>query len=223
MSVPKSGLSYEEITHQYTFLIKTYISRCSGLQYNFEAIANKNNSFNLKSYTGKPLREEAELNPCGKIAFNYFDDDYKLFVLVGENQSQILINETGIAYSTDKQISFKRNSNSSWTQWIDVENEHFMVWMNMETFPTFYKKWGHIDQDLIKTNYLLEIDYNWNVDSNGVLKSFVIASAQQLGSESFLGYAFLFAAVLSFFSMLILIFSSSCQKKHFQEKDLTWN
>jgi hypothetical protein len=176
----------------------------------------------MKSYAGMPLRPEAELSPCGKIAFNYFNDSYKLFSNEGEKQSQIYINETGIAHSADRITTFKRNANSSWTQWTDVENEHFMVWMNMETFPTFYKKWGHSNQDLTKSVYTLEIDYNWDVETNGVLKSFVISSAQQLGSESFIGYAFLVAAVVCFISLMVLIFTSSCQKKHFHEKDLTW-
>ena len=56
---------------------------------------------------------------------------------------------------------FKRNENPN-NQWIDVENEHFIIWMNIELFSDFIKRWGYIDKDLDPGNYLVEIEVNWN-------------------------------------------------------------
>ena len=37
----------------------------------------------------------------------------------------------------------------------DVENEHFINWMNVETFSNFRKLWGKINIDLEEGNYYL--------------------------------------------------------------------
>lgn len=141
-----------------------------------------------------------------------------------ENKTtQIQINQTGIAYNSDREITFKRQLNSSWTQWIDVENEHFMVWMSMETFPKFYKKWGHYDYSLKKSSYLLEIEYNWDVNLTEVLKSFVISSAQELGSSSFFGWSLILSGGMTLVSIFVLVVTASCQKKAFREEDLIWD
>jgi hypothetical protein len=34
------------------------------------------------------------------------------------------------------------------TQWIDDEDEHFIVWMQMESFSDFQKLYGRIESDL---------------------------------------------------------------------------
>jgi hypothetical protein len=69
----------------------------------------------------------------------------------------VFINETGIANEFDRNYMYKRSSNYEETQWIDVENEHFMVWMRMETFPSFRKIWGRIETDLPAGKYKLNV------------------------------------------------------------------
>ena len=75
------------------------------------------------------------------------------------------MNETGIANPYKKNEFFKRNNNS--LQWTDVENgkiflkskiiEHFIVWMEMETFSSFRKLWGRIDNNLESETYTIII------------------------------------------------------------------
>ena len=67
---------------------------------------------------------------------------------------RININENNISNSYDN-ANF--NNFDSSLQWIDIKNEHFIVWMQMETFPTFRKLWGKIEEDLEKGTYLLRI------------------------------------------------------------------
>lgn len=71
------------------------------------------------------------------------------------------INEKNISQEYDRKHMFKRDSNYLETQWLDVEDEHFMVWMQMESFPTFRKLWGKIDNEMIDG-----IDYRVNITSS---------------------------------------------------------
>ncbi len=190
------------------------------MKYNYEAFGN--NTQKLVSYTGNPLNPLAYLNPCGKIAQNYFTDYFRLYSHEDKNTNRISINETGIAYIEDRQTSYKREMNSTWTQWIDVQNEHFIVWMNMETFSQFYKKWGSVSDPLNVGSYMLEVDYNWETNQTGVLKSFVISSSQALGSASFFGWALINAAFFSFFFIIVLCVTCACQKSKFVEEEMSW-
>jgi len=52
---------------------------------------------------------------------------------------------------------FKRDKDYQNTQWLDVENEHFIVWMQMESFPDFSKMYGRIQQVLNPGNYTFKI------------------------------------------------------------------
>jgi hypothetical protein len=92
-------------------------------------------------------------SPCGLIAKSYFNDEYQLY----SESRKIFINETGIANQFDKDYTYKREADYNHTQWIDVENEHFMIWTRMETFPFFKKLWGIIDEDLPAGSYTFYI------------------------------------------------------------------
>ncbi len=107
-----------------------------------------------KTYTGKPLSPDDFANPCGLIARAYFDEEY---VLHDPKNLKVFINETNIANSFERNDFFKRHADSEEIQWIDVENEHFMIWMNMETYNNFRKLWGRIDDNLSVGNYSLKI------------------------------------------------------------------
>jgi hypothetical protein len=94
-------------------------------------------------------------NPCGLIAKAFFNDRYRLYKPSGD---KVFINETGIANKYDIDYMENRDVNYTYTQWIDVEDEHFMVWMRMETFPFFKKLWGVINEDLPAGQYKFYIN-----------------------------------------------------------------
>ena len=95
------------------------------------------------SLDNKPLDTNSVAYPCGLIAKYFFNDTYALMTSSG---SRIPIDETNIAQSVDKEYKFKlpQVSNPNSVAWLNVTNEHVMVWYQMETFPTFIKLWGHI-------------------------------------------------------------------------------
>jgi hypothetical protein len=182
-----------------------------------------NDTSKLVSVKNKSLDSEGVLNPCGNIARNFFNDEYILYNVNKTNKLRIPINETGISYEIDKEKSFKRNANWESTQWIDVEDEHFIVWMHMETFQNFNKKWGRIDNDLKAGTYFVSIDNKWESQKRGVSKYFVLSPAEGLGAASFFGYAMVKAAVLMFISLLCLLCLMYTQKTKFDEEDLKWD
>lgn len=101
------------------------------------------------SWGGVPLDPTALSSPCGAIAKFYFNDSFTLL----QNGLYIFINETGISWPDDKGGVYRRTSNSSTTQWIDPENEHFIVWMRTAGIPNFKKPWGIIQQQLPAGEY----------------------------------------------------------------------
>ena len=42
---------------------------------------------------------------------------------------------------------FKKGKDLS-KYWMDLENEHFIVWMETSGLPNFLKLWGRIEEDL---------------------------------------------------------------------------
>ena len=85
--------------------------------------------------------ESSVASPCGLIANSIFNDTYEVWDSAGVN---ITINDTGITWPDDKGDKFKRTPDSAKTQWVDPENEHFIVWMRTAGLPNFRKLWGRI-------------------------------------------------------------------------------
>lgn len=88
-----------------------------------------------------------------KIPINFKIDTFR----ISNSSGNITLNETGIANSYEREYSFKRNPNYTYLQWMDVENEHFIVWMAMETYKNFQKLWGRVDAGLDPGTYTIEV------------------------------------------------------------------
>jgi len=66
------------------------------------------------------------------------------FTKTGESSS-VAISSLDIAWPDDKKYKFKNLADKSTKQWIDVEDERFIVWMRAAATPTFRKLWGKIE------------------------------------------------------------------------------
>lgn len=140
-------------------------------------------------------------NPCGLIAKSLFNDTFKL---LQKSDEEIFINETNIAWDSDFKGRYKRNFNSSYVQWTDVENEHFMVWMRPAGLPDFRKLWGRIYEKLIPGQYNLLIKNNFPVESFSGKKSFVLSTVNVLGGKNnFLGIAYLLVGIICLIMALL--------------------
>lgn len=141
------------------------------------------------------LDPDATANPCGLIAKSVFTDRYELFNSKGD---KIPIEENGIAWSNDIGTKFKRTGNSATHAWVDVENEHFIVWMRTSGLPDFHKLWGKIDEDLEGT-YKIKINNSYNVAEFDGNKSIYFSTAGPLGGKNiFLSLSFIIVGICFF-------------------------
>ena len=106
------------------------------------------------------FKENDISSPCGLWARSFFNDTYNLSF---SNGTYINIIEYNISNQYLKKNFFKRRKDYKTKQWIDVENEHFINWMNIETSHNFKKIWGKIDSDLKPGNYTLIVTNNYDI------------------------------------------------------------
>ena len=159
------------------------------------------NSPYYKNEWGHNFSENDVASPCGLLARSYFNDSYNITF---DNGTYIYINESGIANQYLKKNFYKRRKNYQVTQWIDVENEHFINWMSTETFSTFRKLWGRINIDLEPGNYYLIVHDNYDTGRYDSKKSIIIGIANVFGVNNMFGYFFIAIAIYLFLVVLIL-------------------
>jgi hypothetical protein len=73
------------------------------------------------------LDKDAAAWPCGLVAKSFFNDTY---TVTNKNGTQIKIDETGIAWDSDKTYKFKLNTEGSDGKnkyWVDVTNGKILV------------------------------------------------------------------------------------------------
>ena len=177
-----------------------------------------NNESEIVSYRNIIMDNDSILNPCGLIANSIFNDYFELY---DSNGNKINIIEKKIANEMDLKI-YKNNINSEYNQWFDKENEHFMVWMNMELFPNFIKKWGYINNDLPKGKYKMIIENKWGKDKWNVKKYFILAKVNKFGSETFFGYILIICSSIGIL-FIIIIFLGKFRKRKFNPEDMNWD
>ena len=173
----------------------------------------------ILSYANKTMNKTSIMNPCGLIANSIFTDKFELYNI--DEKKYIKIEEKEITLKIDREKNFKNNKNSENIQWLNKEDEHFMVWMNMETFPNFIKKWGYIDKDLPKGKYKIIVDNKWGKIQWDVKKYFVLAKGNKFGSENFFGYILVVCCGLEII-FIIIIYISKYKKRKFNPEEMKW-
>ena len=117
--------------------------KCEGANYMYEIKDDKN----YTSIGGFQLLNTSNADPCGLFAKYHFTDTFQLLDPSG---AKLFINETGIAYPEHKKVLFKNGENWEKNQWINIEDEHFIVWMSPEADNDFIKPWGRVEGELFK-------------------------------------------------------------------------
>jgi hypothetical protein len=74
------------------------------------------------------------------------------------------MSESNISNDYDRKYMFKNKDNFNQTQWRDMENEHFIVWMQMESFSSFGKLYGRFEGDLSPGKYKFQILSSNNIN-----------------------------------------------------------
>ena len=182
---------------------------------------NKNTQYYTNEW-GHNFTETDIASPCGLLARSYFNDTYNITF---SNGTYIDIDETGISNDYLKKHFYKRRKDYKNLQWIDIENEHFINWMNIETFNTFKKLWGKIHSDLEPGNYYLIAKDNYDIAKYDSKKYFVIGNANVFGINNYIGYFFIGISIYLLLIILILWvqYLLSKEKKEFNMNKLKWN
>ena len=165
------------------------------------------------NYKGDEFNEEekkAVAVPCGLIAKSFFRDSFKLFDKDGK---EIEIDESDIAWEADKKIKFQNLPDDlKHKQWIDMEDEHFIVWMRPSGLPNFRKLWGRIKKgknngDQLKAGtYTIKIDNYFDVSKFDGEKIFVLSTVNGFGGKNkFLGISYIVVGSISLILAVVFL------------------
>ena len=152
--------------------------------------------------------------PCGLVAKTFFNDRFT-FKIGSEN---LVVDETNIAFGKDKKL-YDKNPDPS-KQWIDMTNEHFLVWMRPSGLPNPRKLWGRINRDLKKGEVIdITIDNKYNVNNYKGKKKIVLSNATRFGGKNkFLGVSYIVVGALSILCAILFPIGYQFQLK--KEKEL---
>ena len=157
------------------------------------------------------LDPEEVANPCGLMAKSYFKDNFLDWKINGK---EIYPREEDIAYKADKQ-KYENIQYSEDKHWINMTNEHFMVWMRPSPFPNPRKLWGVIEDEDIERDSIVSLI----VENNNYLqdKKYIILTTRNVfgGKSMFLGFFYIVFGFLCLIASIVFIitFNSFHRKK----------
>ena len=170
-----------------------------------------------ESITGTPLVNDEVAIPCGLIAKSFFNDNFKEWKLTDEfGDTQALnVNEKDIAWKADKELKYKNIDKSR--QWIDMTDEHFIVWMRPAGLPNFRKLWGRITDTDLKAGSQIEvkIDNNFDVSSFNGKKYLILSTVNAFGGKnSFLGISYIVLGGISIILAVVFVIGYNLHSKY---------
>ena len=163
---------------------------------------------------GSALDPEAYAVPCGLMAKTFFNDTFSFSI----GSTDLTVDETNIAFDKDKKL-YDENPDRS-KQWMDMTNEHFLVWMRPSGLPNPKKLWGRIDRDLKQGEKIdIAINNNYDVSHYKGKKKIVLSNATKFGGKNkFLGISYIVVGALSILCAIIFPIGYRFQIK--KKKDL---
>ena len=170
-----------------------------------------------ESITGATLAENDVAIPCGLIAKSFFDDkfhDWKIIDSFGDI-SNLKVDETNIAWKADKELKYKNVDKAR--QWIDMTDEHFIVWMRPAGLPNFRKLWGRITDTDLKAGSQIEvtIDNKFDVSSFNGKKYLILSTVNAFGGKnSFLGISYIVLGGISIILAVVFVIGYNLHSKY---------
>lgn len=167
------------------------------------------------SITGKRLKMEELAVPCGLMAKNYFTDKFTNFELDEEVFSP---NETEIAWKSE--IEYFKNTEDLDKQWVNMTDEHFMIWMRPSMFTDVKKLWGKIEDRDFKAGQKLKItiDSKYDVSLFGGKKRIILSNFNIFGGRNnFLGISYCCLGSVVIITTIIVIICYSVHLRKMKE------
>ena len=170
----------------------------------------------LTSFNGENLDPKDVAFPCGLMAKNFFNDRYPIWTLYNNNGDfvrNITVNELNIARKADRDNY--NNSEYLEKQWIDIKDEHFLVWMRPSPLPNFTKLWGRIQEDLEEgTRLNVTIENNYDVLPFNGSKYLVLRTVNEFGGKNiYLAIGYIAFGGICIILGIIFIFGFKAQAK----------
>ena len=171
-----------------------------------------------KSFNGDVLDPAEVAIPCGLMAKSYFNDSYSDWILYINKENNdihepVNVNQLNIARKADRE-KYKKNIDPS-KQWINITDEHFLVWMRPSPLPNFAKLWGRIERDLPKDSKLeVTIQNNYDVTPFNGGKYLVLRTVNQFGGKNiYLAIGYIAFGGICIILGVIFIFGFKAQAK----------
>ena len=170
-----------------------------------------------KSITGDNLDADDVAIPCGLIAKSYFNDNFKNWKYKDKfgEWHDINVNEKDIAWKADKELKYKNIDPKR--QWINMTDEHFIVWMRPAGLPNFRKLWGRItDKNLESgTEVQVTIENKFDVSSFKGKKYLILSTVNAFGGKnSFLGISYIVLGAISIVLAIVFIIGYNIHSKN---------
>ena len=178
-------------------------------------ITNKDMGIN-QSIFGETLNESELAIPCGLMAksFKLFNNS---FIFTNEKDGKIIeVNTTNIARQYDRKRY--KNSVNMKAQWLDLRDEHFMVWMRPAPFSNFSKLYGRINQDIENGSIIkvtIQPGYYFNLkeyNKSGANVSIILTTTNYFGGKE-ISISFIGFGVLCIILGIIFIVAFQCSNK----------
>ena len=138
--------------------------------------------------------------PCGLIAKSFFRDNFTLWQMSGKE-----INVTTEEIANKKDRDDLSNVGLKDSQWLDVTDEHFIIWKRIAPFENPRKLWGKIEGDDISSgsSVIVTIDDK----SYRSYEKYIILSTRNVfgGKSSFLGILYIVFGAVCLISAVIFI------------------
>ena len=179
---------------------------------------NKDFGYNLTFDNKSTLDPNQKAIPCGLMAKTYFNDTFEIFKVANDPTTKVEIKEDNIAFDKDRDL-YKKNKYPN-RQWMDLTNEHFIVWMRPSGLPNPRKLWGRINEDLKNKQQLtFKIENNYDVSDYKGKKKIILSNATVFGGKNkFLGISYIVVGCLSI--ICAIIFPIGYKFQLAKEKDL---
>ena len=193
---------------------RAYLDSKSEKQLEGKEVSNKDlekcdNILLNKDIDNNPLDPNAPAIPCGLMAKSYFQDKFCRWEI---NGIKIKPRVENIAYKLDKDKYGKIKHEN--THWIDMSDEHFMIWMRPSPFSNPRKLWGVIEDNLEKGDSLNIYIRNMNYYK---YQKYIILSTRNIfgGKSLFLGMCYIVFGILCLIASITFIIAfNSFHKKN---------
>jgi len=132
-----------------------------------------------KEDMGGELGQHDIANPCGLIAKTLFNDTFELLDPQGQSL-ELSFDDLIIDAVKDR---YERTDDWKDKQWTDVEDEHYIVWMETSGMPSSKKLWARIDSDLPEGKYTLRVKSYYDLEEFDGEKWASLSTATHFGGK----------------------------------------